>query len=176
MTVAHGFSLLLLALVGLLFHLSIFHADFYGLLSGVFCGAGLVALYSALASGPMGLSAAISGVLTAVVPVLYAWLREGHARPLQIVGFAVAAVAVCLVAYTPDEAKDAQTHPRSLGLAAFAGFCFGAMLVGLHLAAAGGLLWDCPRAHWEHDGSCVDGLGGLADARTSRDDSCVCLL
>jgi len=148
--VAHGFSLILLLAAALLLHTAFSGHVFYGLLSGVFCGAGLIALYSALSRGSMGLSAAISGVLTAVVPVLFSLfsdnrLRTDHASPLRLIGFAVAAVAIWLIAYTPEPSAPenrsaARTHPRSLGLAALAGLCFGVMLIFMHLAAAQGVL------------------------------------
>ena len=139
--VAHGFSLILLLLLAVPFLRSpstIY--GLYGLLSGIFCGAGLIALYSALSRGSMGLSAAVSGVLTAVVPVLFSWFREGHASPRKLIGFAVAVVAIWLVAYTPERKSAAQPRPRGLGLAVCAGLCFGAMLVFMHLAAAQGVL------------------------------------
>ena len=138
--VAHGFSLVLLLSAVPFFKLVFSGIGFYGLLSGVFCGAGLVALYGALSQGSMGLAAAISGVLTAVIPVLFSWFREAHAAPHRLIGFAVAAVAIWLVAYTPGPASISQPHPRGLGLAICAGLCFGVMLVLMHLAAAHGVL------------------------------------
>lgn len=133
---AHGFSLILLFCAELLLHSSQTSYSLFGLLSGVFCGAGLVALYAALAQGSMGLAAAVSGILTAIVPVVVSWLLEGHAAPRQLLGFAVAAVAIWLVAYAPSPGS----HPRGLGLAVGAGLSFGGMLVCMHLAAAHGVL------------------------------------
>jgi drug/metabolite transporter (DMT)-like permease len=138
---AHGFSLVLLLSAVPFFHFVFSGAGFYGLLSGVLCGAGLVALYGALSQGSMGLAAALSGVLTAVIPVLYSWFREAHAAPHRLIGFAVAALAIWLVAYTPGPASAvSQPHPRGLGLAVCAGLCFGAMLILMHMAAAHGVL------------------------------------
>lgn len=141
-TVAHGFSLILLSLGALLFHTAVFGYGLDGLLSGIFCGVGLIALYSALSRGSMGLSAAVSGVLTAVVPVLYSWFREGRETPPRLAGFAIAVLAIWLIAYTPEQRTDRQPppRPRGLGLAVVAGLCFGAMLVFMHLAAAHGAL------------------------------------
>ncbi|HTZ88822.1 MAG TPA: EamA family transporter [Alloacidobacterium sp.] len=136
--VAHGFSLILLFAFAAVFRTGLSGCGLDGLLSGVFCGGGLILLYSALSRGSMGLSAAISGVLTAVVPVLYSSFREGHASPRQLIGFAVASVAIALVAYTPQSESSAQS--RGLGLAVLAGLSFGAMLVFMHLAAVQGVL------------------------------------
>lgn len=136
--VAHGFSLILLFAFAAVFRTGLSGCGLDGLLSGVFCGGGLILLYSALSRGSMGLSAAISGVLTAVVPVLYSSFREGHASPRQLIGFVVASVAIALVAYTPQSESSAQS--RGLGLAVLAGLSFGAMLVFMHLAAVQGVL------------------------------------
>lgn len=138
--VAHGFGLVLLLSAAPFFHLGFSGAGFYGLLSGIFGGAGLAALYGALSRGSMGLAAAVSGVLTAVLPVLFSWFRETHAAPHRLIGFAVAALAIWLVAYTPGPASISQPHPRGLGLAVCAGLCFGAMLILMHMAAVHGVL------------------------------------
>jgi drug/metabolite transporter (DMT)-like permease len=136
--VAHGFSLLVL--LGACAALHSYTFNFYGLLGGIFCGAGLLMLYGALARGPMGLSAAVCGVLTATIPVLYAWIREGHPSARKLLGFVLAAGAIWLVSNTPEERHDAEEHPRSLGLAAGAGMSFGAMLILIHIASVNGVL------------------------------------
>lgn len=138
--VAHGFSLILLFAAALAFHIALSGYGPYGFLSGIFCGAGLTALYAALSRGSMGLSAALSGVLTAIIPVVYAWLHEGHAEPRRIVGFTVAALAIWLVAYTPRRESSGEERSRGLWLAVVAGLCFGAMLILMHMAAARGVL------------------------------------
>ncbi|MGH9586713.1 MAG: EamA family transporter [Acidobacteriaceae bacterium] len=161
--VAHGFSLLLLYLVAVAVHAPSFW-NFYGFLSGVFCGGGLIALYAALSRGSMGLSAALSGVIAAVFPVVYSWLREGHPTPRRLAGFAIAAVAIWMVAYVPDRKSSSETdssgtpasrfttedtestegaaaRSRGLGLAVLAGLSFGAMLILMNLASAQGILW-----------------------------------
>ena len=137
--VAHGFSLILLlaAAVFLRTNSALFGLD--GFLSGIFCGGGLIALYSALSCGSMGLSAAVSGVLAAVVPVVFSWFREGHAAPQRLIGFSIAAVAIWLVAYTPDRDSADADRQRGLGLAVVAGLSFGAMLIFMHLAAVHGV-------------------------------------
>ena len=138
--VAHGFSLILLLAVVPFVQAHYSGFGLYGLLSGIFCGAGLTALYSALSRGSMGLSAAVSGVLTAVVPVLFSWFLEGRASPQRLTGFAVAAIAIGLVAYAPEQKSDTQSRPRGLRFAVFAGLCFGLMLVFMHRAATQGVL------------------------------------
>lgn len=137
---AHGFSLILLFAAAPFFHIASSSYGLYGWLSGLFCGVGLVALYAALSQGYMGLSAALSGVSAAIVPVLFSWAYEGHASPRRLTGFAVAAVAIWLVAYTPERESTSEFHPRGLWLAVCSGLCFGAMLILMHKAAAHGVL------------------------------------
>lgn len=137
--VAHGFSVLLLFAVAYFLHATGGYS-LYGFLSGVCCGIGLVALYAALSCGSMGLSAAISGVLAAVIPVIFSWFREGHTTPRRMVGFAVAAIAIWLVAYTPEQRTASEPRPRGLGLAVLAGIAFGVMLILMHLASAEAIL------------------------------------
>lgn len=142
--VAHGFSLILLFGAALALHIGLSGYGPYGFLSGIFCGAGLTALYAALSRGSMcgsmGLSAALSGVLTAVIPVVYAWIHEGRAEPRRVVGFAVAAAAIWLVTYAPKRAPSGEPRSRGLWLAVVAGLCFGAMLILMHMAAARGVM------------------------------------
>jgi drug/metabolite transporter (DMT)-like permease len=165
--VAHGFSLILLLAAATFLHTTSSVIGLYGLLSGVCCAAGLIALYSALSGGSMGLSAAVSGVLTAIVPVIYSWFREAHASPGKLTGFAVAAVAIWLVAYTPPEQKSpSQPRPRGLGLAVCAGLCFGAMLILMHLAAPHGVF--AALTAMRISSTSIAALSGLALGITQR--------
>lgn len=144
--VAHGFSVLLLYAVALSLHATGGYS-LYGFLSGVCCGIGLVALYAALSRGSMGLSAAVSGVLAAVIPVIFSWFHEGHTTPRRMVGFTIAAVAIWLIAYTPEREAPNGLSPRGLGLAVIAGAAFGAMLILMHLASAQAILGQLIALH-----------------------------
>jgi drug/metabolite transporter (DMT)-like permease len=85
----------------------------------------------------MGLVAAVSGVVTAAVPVAVSFISEGRPSTLQLGGFLVAGVAIWLIAYAPSEDR----HPHGLGLAAVAGISFGLLLVFLRVAGRDSLLW-----------------------------------
>src|SRR5271165_4527378 len=98
---------------------------------------GLMALYAALSLGSMGLAAATCSVVTAILPVLYSYLLQGHAGAVRLIGFAVAAVAIWLIAYAPGD----KPHPRGLGLAVLAGLGCGTALVLLHVAAVQSVSW-----------------------------------
>ena len=146
--IAHGTSLVLLAAISLRMPaiLSPF-AILGGLLSGIVGGIALMVFYEALALGAMGLSAALAGLLTAILPVLIAAHTQGAPAPLQIAGFTLAAAAIVLIAYAPpashaisasSSAPGAQPPRRALLFATLAGVGFGLQLVWLHTSAAAG--------------------------------------
>ncbi|HYK35172.1 MAG TPA: DMT family transporter [Alloacidobacterium sp.] len=137
--IAHGLGLLALLAV-LLVHpsgLPTRHTLVFGLVAGLAGGIGLLALYKGLSMGSMGLVAALSGVLTAAMPVVVSFFTEARPSILKFAGFAVAGVAIWLIAYTPG----AEAHPHGLGLAVLAGVCFGFLLVFLHVAGRDSVLW-----------------------------------
>ncbi len=111
--VAHGFSfLLLLAFRGQAGPPNLQLARL-GILAGIAGGVALIAFYQALSLGEMGVTAALGGVLSAAIPVGFSIVTVGSPKPLQLAGFAVAAVAIWLIAYAPGS----QTHVRGLLLA-----------------------------------------------------------
>jgi drug/metabolite transporter (DMT)-like permease len=96
-------------------------------LAGISGVIGLVALYAALASGKMGLTAPIAGALTAALPVLYSAFTAGLPNPLQLGGFALAFIAILLIA-RPEPAA-ASSSARAVGQALLAGFGFGIFFI-----------------------------------------------
>jgi drug/metabolite transporter (DMT)-like permease len=137
--IAHGLGLLAL-LAALLIHpsgLPTRHTVTFGLIAGLVGGVGLLALYKGLSLGSMGLVAALSGVLSAAVPVLVSFFTESRPSALKLAGFAVACVAIWLIAYTPGN----DAHPHGLGMAVLAGTCFGFLLLFLHIAGRDSALW-----------------------------------
>jgi drug/metabolite transporter (DMT)-like permease len=136
--IAHALSLIILLAAAIAGHEPLHSREIvYGLLSGLVGGIGLIALYNALSLGSMGLTAAVCGVVSTVFPVAASWLREGHAGGTRLAGFAIAALAIWLIAYTPGD----KPHPRGLGLAIVAGIFFGTMLVFMRIAAGQSILW-----------------------------------
>jgi drug/metabolite transporter (DMT)-like permease len=109
----------------------------YGALAGLACGTGVMVLYKALALGGMGLTAAVSGVLAAVLPVLWAFVTEGLPRAPQIAGIVLAAAAIWLIARAPGSPSSKQ----AILLGAAAGGSFGCLFILLKLAGRGGVLW-----------------------------------
>ncbi len=136
---AHGSSIFLLLLAVFLWHIPLpsEHLASIALLSGAANGFALLCFYEALALDTMGLPAAVAGVLTAVLPVLVSMVQEGRPTLGQMSGFALAVVAIWLIAVTPG----GKPHPRGLGLAVLAGIGFGIQLTLLHIAGRGGVVW-----------------------------------
>jgi drug/metabolite transporter (DMT)-like permease len=138
--IAHGLSLLFLLLGAMLTHAPYPAGHFVlrGLGAGAFGGVALIAYYQALALGEMGITTALSGLLTALVPVVFAFLQQGAPKSTQIAGFVLAAAAISLIAYAPG----GKPRPLALGLAILAGLSFGAFLIVLKLDSARGLIWQ----------------------------------
>jgi drug/metabolite transporter (DMT)-like permease len=138
-TLSHLLSLALLVSLALM-HKSAWpdtRSAVYGALAGVACGTGVMVLYKALALGGMGLTAAVSGVLAAVLPVLWAFSTEGLPRVPQLAGIVLAGLAIWMIARAPG--SPSSKHAILLGAAA--GASFGFLFILLKLAGRGGVLW-----------------------------------
>ncbi len=138
-TLSHSLSLVLLVSLALI-HGSTWpdtQSAVYGALAGVACGTGVMVLYKALALGGMGLTAAVSGVLAAVMPVIWAFATEGLPREPQIAGIVLAGVAIWMIARAPGSPSSKQ----AILLGAAAGGSFGCLYIFLKLAGRGGVLW-----------------------------------
>ena len=105
---------------------------------------GLLALYSALASGRMGIAAPVSGVVGAVVPVLVGASVQGSPGSLRLVGFALALAGVWLL--TAAGGGVDRARPRELVLPLLAGVSFGLFLVFIHRAGGSTVLWPLTAA------------------------------
>ncbi len=138
--VAHGLSLALLLPIALMTHATVPSRPLMllGLAAGAFGGLALILYYQALSLGEMGLTTALTGLLTALIPVAYAWVTQGSPRFSQLGGFGVAAVAIGLIAYAPT----GKARPLALGLASLAGICFGVFLVVLQAGSVPGIVWQ----------------------------------
>jgi drug/metabolite transporter (DMT)-like permease len=110
---------------------------FEGAIGGLEGSLALVLFYRALAMGAMGLTAALTGLLTALVPVLFGLWSEGLPAPLAISGLALGCLAIWLIAHAPGHA----TPPLALLLGAISGAGFGFQLILFKLAARDGVLW-----------------------------------
>jgi drug/metabolite transporter (DMT)-like permease len=110
----------------------------WGGLAGLAGALGLIAFYTALASGKMGIAAPISAVLTAMLPVLFSALTAGLPGPLRLGGFVLALLAIALIS-RPDRAADGR--PQGIGLAVLAGFGFGCFFILISRVSPGATFW-----------------------------------
>jgi drug/metabolite transporter (DMT)-like permease len=112
----------------------------YAAIGGFEGAIALAVFYRALAMGAMGLTAALTGLTTALVPVVFELFHSGWPGTSTIVGLAAGLTAIWLISHSPS--KDGVDTPRrALLLGASAGVGFGAQLILFKTAAAGGVLW-----------------------------------
>ncbi len=105
----------------------------------------LALFYRALAMGAMGLTAALTGLLTALIPVLFSLIHEGLPTPLTAAGLAMGLLAIWLITRSPA-VRDVKTPPTALLLGALAGIGFGTQLTLFKFANPGGVLWTLTSA------------------------------
>ena len=97
----------------------------WGTAAGVAGVVGLLAFYSALSTGKMGIAAPVSAVLTASLPVLFSVLTTRLPSGTQVGGFVLALLAIALIA-RPERTLG---PPQGIGLALLAGCCFGGFFI-----------------------------------------------
>jgi drug/metabolite transporter (DMT)-like permease len=98
----------------------------YGVIAGL-CGAvGLVALYTGLARGPMGITAPLTAVVAAVVPVMFGITVGGLPDASDTMGIIIALPAVWAISGGNESRK---TSPANLGLPLIAGLGFGLFFI-----------------------------------------------
>lgn len=97
----------------------------WGAAAGLAGVVGIASLYAALASGRMGYAAPISGVLSAMAPVLIGAALEGSPGPLAYGGMLLALAGITLATIGKAE----RPPRRTFALALLSGVAFGAFLV-----------------------------------------------
>jgi len=124
------------------------HFLVYAAVGGFEGSLALAIFYRALAMGAMGLTAALTGLLTALVPVLFSLFHDGLPTPLTALGLALGLAAIWLITRTPDAKGPATrnpgakpTPPAALLLGAVAGLGFGTQLILFKMASGGGMMW-----------------------------------
>ncbi|HVU46984.1 MAG TPA: DMT family transporter [Terracidiphilus sp.] len=121
------------------------YSSFCAIVGGFIGALSLAAFYRALAMGAMGLTAALTGLLTAGVPVAFSFLHDGLPGPANLGGLAAGCVAIWLITHRPDVQSTSTTtaiaQRTALLLGTFAGCGFGTQLILLKLASTGGVLW-----------------------------------
>ena len=109
-----------------------------GGIAGVCGAAGLIALYTGLARGPMGVVAPVTGIVAAIVPILFGILNEGLPALSKGLGFLVAIMAVWLISQSHLEKK---IRLVDLRLPVFAGLGFGIFFILIDQVSSNTILW-----------------------------------
>src|SRR5947209_15362461 len=109
----------------------------WGGLAGLAGAIGLIAFYSALSIGRMGIAAPISAVLTAGLPVIFSAFTEGLPGLLQLGGFLLALLAITLIS-RPERSKG---RPEGIGLALLAGCGFGCFFILISRVTPSATFW-----------------------------------
>jgi len=121
------------------------HSLIYAAAGGFEGAVALAVFYRALAMGAMGLTAALTGLLTALVPVLFSLVHDGLPTALTLVGLTMGLSAIWLITHTPAAKGTAGakggTPPLALLLGALAGTGFGMQLILFKMAGGANILW-----------------------------------
>jgi drug/metabolite transporter (DMT)-like permease len=111
----------------------------WGAAAGVGSAGGTLALYHGLANGRMGVVATLSGLLTAVIPVLVGLALDEGLSPLSAAGIVIAVPAIGLVSWSPG-ARSGQ-GPSGAIWGVLAGIGFALLFVALDRAGTRSGAW-----------------------------------
>lgn len=139
-------SLLILAVCCAAFHAALpgRHSLLLAAIGGLEASVALALFYRALAIGSMGLTAALTGLMTALVPLVFSAFHYGLPAPLTIAGLAAGCVAIWLITHqvSHERAPGAENSSgAALLLGTLAGVGFGAQLILFKLAEPASTLW-----------------------------------
>jgi len=110
----------------------------WGGAAGMAGALGILCLYRALATTRMGIAAPVSAVVTAAVPVIFAFFTQGLPEAHKLVGFAIALVAVWLT----SQSDSGRIRASDLTLPLLAGIGFGSFLILIDQANDVSVLWS----------------------------------
>jgi drug/metabolite transporter (DMT)-like permease len=117
-------------------------AAWWAIAGGASGGAALAIFYRALASGKMGLTAPVSAVLGAAIPVTFGIFTEGVPHAIQLAGFALAVLGIFLI----SRPEDGVARPEGLSLAVLAGFGFAGFFLCMKQTGESSALWSAALA------------------------------
>lgn len=140
---ASGQAISLLLLIPLCFAAGVAlpagHSLLFALIGGFEGALALALFYRALALGAMGLTAALTGLLTALLPVVFSMAHYGLPSALTAGGLAAGCAAIWLITHQPEDGR-AAAPARALLLGALAGVGFGTQLILFKMAEGASLL------------------------------------
>ena len=140
-----SFLILLAYCLGIRLALPGSHSLVYAMVGGFEGSLALAIFYRALGMGAMGLTAVLTGLLTALVPVVFSMFYDGLPSLLTMAGLGLGLAAIWLITHTPAKGGPS-SPPKALLLGALAGTGFGTQLILFKMASAGGLLWTMTSA------------------------------
>lgn len=122
----------------------------WGGLAGLAGVLGLLAFYSALAMGKMGIAAPVSAVLTATLPVLFSAITAGLPDMLQVGGFVLALLAIALISRPEPTISQANgtASAHAIRLAVLAGCGFGCFFILISRVSPGATFWSLAAARF----------------------------
>jgi drug/metabolite transporter (DMT)-like permease len=132
-----------------------------GTVAGLAGFVGILLLYQGLSTGAMAVFAPVSGVTTALVPVIVGLVLDRTPSTVALIGVGCAVAAIGLVSASPGAARVAT--PRIVGLALASGVCFGIFFAILGKAGPAAGLWPLVGVRL---GSLGAGLVAVAVTRT----------
>jgi drug/metabolite transporter (DMT)-like permease len=109
-------------------------------LAGAIGSIGLLILYQAMIKGQMSIATPVSALLAAALPVAVGTVLEGVPTLVKLAGFALALLAVWLVAQEYSE-KTQLMRLSDLRLPLLAGVCFGTYFILMHQASNAAIIW-----------------------------------
>ena len=134
-------SLLILIVICLAAHLAApgAHSLVLAGVAGLEASLALALFYRALSMGAMGLTAALTGLTTALIPVVFSALRYGLPGPVTAAGLAAGCAAIWLITHQPAASRGVSAHALLFGT--LAGMGFGSQLILFKLAEPANMLW-----------------------------------
>lgn len=115
----------------------------FGGMAGLFGTLGLIALYTGLAGGHMGIVAPVSAVVGAVLPIIIGIFTEGAPGGGQMLGLLLGLGAIWFLA---GGGSATSVHPRELGLATLAGAGFGLFFICINQVSETAIFWPLATA------------------------------
>lgn len=112
-------------------------AAVFGVLGGACGGAGIMLLYHALSIGKMGVVSPITAVLAAALPVAAGLARGDRLSAWQLLGIAVALVAVVLISLSAEPDGRIELSTQGVRQAVASGILLGGFYIFLALAGKG---------------------------------------
>jgi drug/metabolite transporter (DMT)-like permease len=143
----------------------------WGIAAGVAGGLALTCFYIALSRGAMGASAAVSGLLAAAIPAALTLWRDGSPGVRPMVGFAVAGMAIWLIAAGPASESAGVAGRETALLATLAGVGFGFYFIALKMAGPAGVVWPMATARIGSLGVCSLMLLGVGIGSRKGDET-----